>query len=118
MQSGLESSLLDRIASLEEQIVQLQEVLTPSSIDIPVEWRLTGSEAAVFACLAARKMATKVMIHHALYSGKLEFAEPKIVDVFICKMRRKLKPFGIVIDTYWGEGYGLQNRQQYLRDAA
>ena len=31
--------------------------------------------------------------------------EMKIVDVFVCHIRRKLKPFGIEIGTRWGVGY-------------
>lgn len=33
--------------------------------------------------------------------------ELKIVDVFVCKMRKKLSPLGIVIETFWGRGYRL-----------
>ena len=29
--------------------------------------------------------------------------EEKILDVWICKMRKKLKPHGIEIKTHWGE---------------
>ena len=32
----------------------------------------------------------------------------KIVDVFICKIRRKLKPHGIEIKTIWGCGYQME----------
>ena len=34
--------------------------------------------------------------------------EPKIIDVFICKLRRKLEladARGMSIDTVWGQGY-------------
>ncbi len=34
-------------------------------------------------------------------------AEPKIVDVYICKIRKKLTPLGVRIDTLWGRGYAL-----------
>ena len=36
--------------------------------------------------------------------------EPKIIDVFICKLRRKLElagASGVSIDTVWGQGYIL-----------
>lgn len=49
-------------------------------------------------------------------------AEPeiKIVDVFICKLRKKLAPLGIKIDTYWGRGYALAvaARPRIVREAA
>lgn len=45
--------------------------------------------------------------------------EIKIIDVFVCKLRKSLKPlvpFGIEIITHWGRGYefkapGLQSRE-------
>jgi two-component system cell cycle response regulator CtrA len=74
----------------------------------PIEWRLTGSEARVFGVLLARDLATKALCMAALYSDRIEDeVEIKIVDVFICKIRAKLKPFGIGIETRWGEGYFL-----------
>jgi hypothetical protein len=33
-------------------------------------------------------------------------ARGKILDVWVCKMRKKLKPFGINIKTHWG-GYEM-----------
>lgn len=33
--------------------------------------------------------------------------EIKIIDVYICKARRKLEPIGVRIDTVWGKGYAL-----------
>lgn len=75
----------------------------------PVEWRLTGSEGRVFGVLMEREVATKQTIMSALYrtDGIRDEAEIKIVDVYICKARKKLLPFGIKIETRWGEGYFL-----------
>lgn len=77
----------------------------------PIEWRLTRSEARVLGCLAAREVATKVQLLAALYEQRIDGGpEPKILDVFVCKLRRKLKPFGVEILTRWGTGYALANR--------
>ncbi|MBX5015928.1 helix-turn-helix domain-containing protein [Rhizobium lentis] len=97
----------DRIEFLEERIRQLEEALMPSSIIVPVEYQLTSREARVFSHLASRDFGTRQSIMMALYSDRLEEPEMKIVDVFVCKMRRKLKPFGVRIETIWGQGYRL-----------
>jgi two-component system cell cycle response regulator CtrA len=97
----------DRIHTLEERVRQLEEILAPSSVDIPVEWGLTVTEKRVYACLATRAMASKAMIFQSLYSDQLEEPDPRIIDVFVCKLRKKLKPFGIAIATVRGEGYAL-----------
>jgi hypothetical protein len=74
----------------------------------PIEWGLTGSEARVFGCLLERENASKDAIMATLYrdDGRDE-AEIKIVDVFICKIRKKVRPFGIEITTLWGAGYAM-----------
>ncbi|ANM12075.1 winged helix-turn-helix domain-containing protein [Rhizobium sp. N324] len=97
----------DRIEFLEERIRQLEEALMPASIPVPVEYQLTANEARVYAHLASRDFGTRQSIMTALYSDRLEEPEMKIVDVFVCKMRRKLKPFGVRIETVWGQGYRL-----------
>lgn len=110
--------LRDRVATLEERVRQLEDALTPPWA-VPVEWRLTSAEARVFAHLMTREMATKESIMAALYSDRADDQiEPKIVDVFVCKIRKKLRPFGIQIDTVWGKGYALADRHQFQRKAA
>jgi hypothetical protein len=69
----------------------------------------TKMEARVASTVARFGRCTKATIYHALY-GHLpddEQREPKIVDVMICKIRRKLRPAGIEITTHWGVGYGM-----------
>lgn len=75
----------------------------------PVSWLLTPHEARVLGVLLAREVATKDAIMAALYrdAGKDE-AEIKIVDVFVCKLRKKLRPLGFSIETLWGRGYFLK----------
>ena len=40
-----------------------------------------------------------------------DLPETKIVDVFICKMRKKL-PADFQITTHWGEGYSFHVQKQ------
>lgn len=115
--------LLDRqheeIEMLRERVRQLEQVLVPDSITVPVEWRLTSSEARLFAFLTTRDVASKSAIMQALYSDRAdEDPEIKIIDVFVCKLRRKVKPFGVKIETVWGRGYSLINRTAFQGKAA
>ncbi|WP_035900398.1 helix-turn-helix domain-containing protein [Labrenzia sp. DG1229] len=90
---------------LRERIYQLEDALFAET-PLPPDWGLTVSEERVVACLLSRPQATKDAIMAALYrnDGKDE-PELKIVDVFVCKARKKLAPFGIEIKTVWGRGY-------------
>ncbi|MCW2309680.1 helix-turn-helix domain-containing protein [Rhodobium gokarnense] len=102
-----------RIAVLEDALMETKP--------LPIEWSLTGAEACVFGVLVNRSMATKDAILAALYRdvGKDE-AEPKIVDVFICKLRKKLRLFDVEIRTVWGQGYALaeETRRTFKKGAA
>ena len=73
---------------------------------------LTGKEFTMLELLALRKdrLVTKEMLLRHCYGGRDE-PEIKIVDVFVCKIRKKImKAVGVnVIETVWGRGYMLRN---------
>ena len=74
---------------------------------------LTGKEFAILELLALRKGTTlsKEQFLNHLYRG-MDEPELKIIDVFICKLRKKLeKATGgdDYIGTIWGRGYLLQD---------
>jgi two-component system cell cycle response regulator CtrA len=73
---------------------------------------LTAKEYQMLELLALRKgtTLTKEMILNHLYGG-MDEPEIKIIDVFICKLRKKLAnaPGGKnFIETIWGRGYALR----------
>ena len=73
---------------------------------------LTGKEYQLLEMLALRKGSTltKEMILSQLYGG-MDEPEIKIIDVFICKLRRKLANASggmNYIETVWGRGYRIQ----------
>lgn len=73
---------------------------------------LTGKEYATLELLALRRgaMLTKQVILDHLYGG-MDEPEMKIVDVFVCKVRKKLRDAGLAADliqTTWGRGYTMQ----------
>lgn len=74
---------------------------------------LTGKEYAMLELLAIRKgsTVTKEMFLNHLYGGRDE-AEIKIIDVFVCKLRKKLNIAcgrENYIETVWGRGYMLRD---------
>lgn len=76
---------------------------------------LTSKEYAILELLAMRKGSTltKEMFLNHLYGG-LDEPELKIIDVFVCKLRKKLaKALGgeSCIETIWGRGYVLRGPQ-------
>jgi two-component system, cell cycle response regulator CtrA len=75
---------------------------------------LTGKEYAVLELLTLRKgvVLTKEAFLNHLYGG-IDEPEVKIIDVFICKLRKKLTLAGAeeLIGTVWGRGYVLRDPQ-------
>jgi len=78
--------------------------------------RLTGKEYAILELLSLRKGSTltKEMFLNHLYGG-IDEPELKIIDVFICKLRKKLSDSlggENYIETVWGRGYVLRDSSE------
>jgi two-component system, cell cycle response regulator CtrA len=76
---------------------------------------LTGKEYQMLELLSLRKgtTLTKEMFLNHLYGG-MDEPELKIIDVFICKLRKKLAEAtggANYIETVWGRGYVLRDPQ-------
>ncbi|MCF4165898.1 response regulator transcription factor [Zavarzinia compransoris] len=74
---------------------------------------LTGKEYGMLELLSLRKgtTLTKEMFLNHLYGG-MDEPELKIIDVFICKLRKKLAQAtggDNYIETVWGRGYVLRD---------
>ena len=73
----------------------------------------TGKELMILEFLALRRgsVLSKAAFLSHLYVG-MDEPEPKIIDVFMCKLRRKMELAGaknVSIDTVWGQGYILRD---------
>ncbi|MDT7952945.1 MAG: response regulator transcription factor [Acetobacteraceae bacterium] len=95
------------------QVGELELSLESRSVSIagqPVH--LTGKEYAILELLVLRKgmVLTKEVFLNHLYGG-MDEPEVKIIDVFICKLRKKLADAGArnVIGTVWGRGYTVRD---------
>ena len=74
---------------------------------------ITGKEYSILELLSLRKGATvtKEMFLNHLYGG-MDEPEIKIIDVFVCKLRKKLAQATggkHYIETVWGRGYVLRD---------
>ena len=79
---------------------------------------LTGKEYGILELLSLRKgtTLTKEMFLNHLYGG-MDEPELKIIDVFICKLRKKLAVAcngEHYIETVWGRGYVLRDPDEKI----
>ena len=77
---------------------------------------LTGKEYGILELLSLRKgtTLTKEMFLNHIYGG-MDEPELKIIDVFVCKLRKKLAQAtkgDNYIETVWGRGYVLRDPQE------
>ncbi len=83
---------------------------------------LTSKEYGIIELLSLRKGSTltKEMFLNHLYSG-VDEPELKIIDVFVCKLRKKLQDASggeNYIETVWGRGYVLKDPEPGQEAAA
>lgn len=78
---------------------------------------LTNKEFEILELLVRRRgiVISKEMVMDHLYGG-IDEPDIKIVDVFICKLRKKMQEIGghdvgKIIRTVWGRGYMIDNSQ-------
>ena len=109
----------ESVINIEGMIINLdQKVAEIAGTRVP----LTGKEYQMLELLALRKgtTITKEMFLNHLYGG-MDEPELKIIDVFICKLRRKLANASggkNYIETIWGRGYVLREGAQEMRAMA
>ncbi|MCS6778998.1 MAG: response regulator transcription factor [Geminicoccaceae bacterium] len=83
---------------------------------------VTGKEYSILELLSLRKgtTLTKEMFLDHLYGG-IDEPELKIIDVFICKLRKKIAAISggdHYIETVWGRGYVLKDPDGSTSDRA
>jgi two-component system cell cycle response regulator CtrA len=83
---------------------------------------LTSKEYGILELLSLRKgtTLTKEMFLNHLYGG-MDEPEPKIIDVFICKLRKKISKVAggdTFIETVWGRGYVLRDPSEVKAKAS
>lgn len=114
-----------------QQIARLQEQLDdalyqirllkgePQPFELMTRLKLTKTEAQIVQVLMARGRATKEAIYQVIYSDRHSDEQPgdSLIGVLVCRIRKRLQPHGVTIETLWGVGYAMTPENiQKLRD--
>ena len=103
------AEMLDQIELLNEQIRQLQQLLAPTDC-VPIGFGLTKSEAAILMCVYARspnRISTDHLTQALYFNDQDGGGSNATLKVFIYKIRKKMEPHGVKIETAWGQGYRM-----------
>ena len=110
------SSEMSELFALRREVEALRDALeamrgalaSDAGVKIIELAKLTYSERMLLGLLMRRHRATKDQMMTMLYADRPdEEPDSKILDVMICKMRKKLSPYGVEIRTIHGAGYEL-----------
>lgn len=109
LQELYDDAAAERIMALEDEndaLRQRLEEMTATTFSVP---GMTASHMVILSLLYRRQgVVSREALHGALYAlDPGEGAEMKIIDVFICKIRKQLAPLGVEIESRWGQGYEL-----------
>ena len=100
--ANISGTILDNEDALKFAIIQLLKA--------------TRLEAIIFAVLLKRNEATKAQLHHVVEQNRptenANATDPKMIDVIICRLRKKLKPHDATIETVWGLGYRMKQEDR------
>lgn len=101
------SDLMKYIEQLEKHvIVQADHTAEQGAANLQRQFGLTFHEAQVLSTLADGRVWSKSSLLGALYAHRAgDEPEAKIIDVWVCKIRKKISGTAIEVKTQWGSGY-------------
>ena len=83
-----------------------------------IQYGFTPTESQVVLAIFSDKVQSKEMIYNLIYGLRSngELVDPKIIDVLVCGIRKKLltKGWGVKIETIWGRGYRGERLDGFL----
>lgn len=99
----------------QEKLAYLTDDLDQERVAMVRQYGFTSSEAALVIALrrAKGRSLSKEHLLRIMHPNRNpdEMPDAKIVDVFVCKIRKKLKGKALAITTDWGLGYRLEDRR-------
>ncbi|MGV0878046.1 helix-turn-helix domain-containing protein [Martelella sp. FLE1502] len=101
---------LEEMEELRERNRQLEAALVGlADTALAMDLGLTPIEFTIFRVLKTHRVVSREALMTALYSGRPQDPpDPKVIDVFICKLRKKLAAHGFDIASQWGTGWRLE----------
>lgn len=114
------AELEDEVDTLRERIRQLEADLGHRPRKMPTAFGLTRAETHVLSVLHARvEPVSRDRLLDATCGGRpadADLPEPKVFDIHILRIRRKVRPWGVMIRTHFGVGWELTPGSRALID--
>jgi hypothetical protein len=103
---------MSELERMRDRLLQLEQILGIDSSEtgrIREAFGLEPDLARIMGMLLKRNFVSHESLYTVMYGHRpeCEWPDAKVLDVQICKLRRRLKPFEIAIVTRWGEGWSI-----------
>lgn len=97
---------MSEIERLRDRIEELEGLLG-LNLKLPNEFGLTPTEMQCVGAIIRRGILNQEAIFTAVYGSRPESQQPdmKIIDVYLCRIRRKLTPKGFALKNNFSVGY-------------
>lgn len=101
--------LRDALGEAEERVRQLEELLAADLSHHPfvLEAGLTRMESRILGALLRADVVSRERLMVVLYGALPSPPDDGVVNVWLCKLRRKLRPFGMGIVNRFAVGWSL-----------
>lgn len=105
--------------ALRGRIADLEARLRGDPLSWPASLAMTYTEHRIAWALyrVRENVCSKVAIYADLYDERDESPDPKIIDVIVCRLRKKFLRYGVQIKTVWGRGYKFTPESLPILDA-
>lgn len=102
-------SELERLRNRVDELERVIGVDRSLASRLRAAFGLDPNEASTLGMLLNRNFVTSGALFTVLFAARpdCDWPAPRVTDVYICKLRKKLKPRGITIKTHWGEGWSI-----------
>lgn len=95
-----------------ERITQLEDSMGMDFEPDPTIIHLTSLEAKFLGALASCEVLYRERASGLFHGMRVNPADPKIYDVMVTRMRKKLVPLGVSIVTVWGRGWSMSEKDR------
>lgn len=107
-------NLVEENELLREQNRQLRALLKPGTALRFHRINVRGRKADLLTMLLHHETVSREMVLQHMYSDQADMPDPKIVDVMICHLRKKLKTFGAGIGVTYNVGWSVSPEHKRL----
>lgn len=68
---------------------------------------LTKNECEILSAIVDHGRISREQLFVRVWGARRDPPDPQIIDVHLCRIRKRLKPYGMRIKTLWGAGWEM-----------